>query len=53
MQLAIQTNIANNFFSIYDPTEVDGTFQIDANLAYPGAVMVGPLLTLFSTLSLY
>lgn len=36
----IKRNFAANLFSIYDPTDPDPVFQIDANLAHPAAVMV-------------
>lgn len=31
-------------FSLYDPANTDAIFQIDANLGYPGAVMVREIL---------
>ncbi|THH07645.1 hypothetical protein EW145_g3244 [Phellinidium pouzarii] len=36
---AIQRNFAENLFSVYDPTDSNPIFQIDANLGYPAAVM--------------
>lgn len=39
-QYAIQRNFAENLFSVYDPTDPDPIFQIDANFGYPAAVMV-------------
>jgi hypothetical protein len=30
-------------YSLYDPLDTDPIFQIDANLGYPAAVMVGSL----------
>jgi len=40
LKYCIKRNFAANLFSIYDPTDPAPVFQIDANLAYPAAVMV-------------
>ncbi|KAJ3576016.1 hypothetical protein NP233_g701 [Leucocoprinus birnbaumii] len=39
LSYCIKRNFATNLFSIYDPTDPIGVFQIDANLAYPAVVM--------------
>ncbi|KAF5354030.1 hypothetical protein D9756_007184 [Leucocoprinus leucothites] len=39
LSYCIQRNFAANLFSIYNPTDPNPVFQIDANLAYPAAVM--------------
>jgi len=39
-QFAIERNFADNLFSVYDPSSPYPFFQIDANLAYPSAVLV-------------
>ncbi|KAJ1304163.1 hypothetical protein OPQ81_008563 [Rhizoctonia solani] len=36
---AIERNFASNLWSLYDTSEVDPTFQIDANMGYSGAMM--------------
>jgi alpha-L-fucosidase 2 len=36
----MQRNFGPNLFSLYDAGDVDPIFQIDANLGYPGAVIV-------------
>ncbi|CAE7142286.1 unnamed protein product [Rhizoctonia solani] len=42
---AIDINFAGNLWSIYNPAEVDPTFQIDANMGYAAAVMVSTNIT--------
>ncbi|KXN85657.1 putative alpha-fucosidase A [Leucoagaricus sp. SymC.cos] len=39
LSYCIERNFAANLFSIYDPFDPNPVFQIDANLAYPAAVM--------------
>ena len=43
LQYAIERNFGSNLFSLYDPFDPDPIFQIDANLGYPGAVMVSQI----------
>lgn len=42
LQYCIERNFAANLFSMYNPFDPNPIFQIDANLAYPSAVMVRP-----------
>ncbi|KAG5651905.1 hypothetical protein H0H81_006986 [Sphagnurus paluster] len=39
LSYGIVVNFGPNLFSLYNPTAGSPTFQIDANLAYPGALM--------------
>ncbi|PPR00630.1 hypothetical protein CVT24_005476 [Panaeolus cyanescens] len=41
LSYAIVENFGANLFSLYDPENPSPIFQIDANLAFPGAVMNG------------
>ncbi|KAG9087835.1 hypothetical protein FS749_002610 [Ceratobasidium sp. UAMH 11750] len=40
---AIDRNFATNLWSVYEPFDGYPTFQIDANLGYPAAVLVSPV----------
>jgi len=39
-QFAVSANFGKNLFSLYDPSNSEAIFQIDANLGYSAAVMV-------------
>ncbi len=41
VQYTISENFGPNLLSLYDPGDPDPIFQIDANLGFPGAVLVG------------
>lgn len=43
LSYAVERNFAENLWSVYNPGVVEAIFQIDANLGFPGAVMVGLL----------
>lgn len=41
VQYTISEDFGPNLLSLYDPGDPDPIFQIDANLGFPGAVLVG------------
>jgi alpha-L-fucosidase 2 len=43
----VAVNFGPNLFSLFDPSSSDPIFQIDANLGYPAAVLVGEVALLF------